>query len=104
MAYNDKIIIQQKTEARNADGDVVKTWSTYKTVWAEVSDSGDGIDNQSEQSVYYDSKDFKIHSRDAPAVTTAMRISYDSQYFFIRGISRDGRLRKTLTATAYDDE
>ena len=106
MAYNDKIIIQSSTNTRDAYGVMVRTWATYKTVWAEVIDAGGSITYESEQPVYRDNKTFKFHTPDAPAVKTfpAQRISYDSDFYMISGIEKEGRLFTTLTAEAYDDE
>jgi len=47
---------------------------------------------------------FKIHSYDAPDVTTKMRISYDSNIFLIRDVRREGRFHFHLTTEAFDDE
>jgi len=104
MAYNDKIIIQQTTEGRGTAGGIEDTWTTYKSVWADIEDVSSYVSHESEMPVHEDSKSFKIHKHDAPSVTTKMRISYDSQYFFIRSIQKEGRLRTVLVAEAYDDE
>ena len=47
---------------------------------------------------------FRIHAHDAPSVTSKMRVSYDSQYWTITGISKEGRLHIVLNVEAYDDE
>ena len=104
MAYNDKIIIQQPTETRGDAGGVEESWATYKTVWAEIDDQGGNTDSSSEMPVYEDSMSFRIHQADAPDVTTKMRISWGSEYWYIRSKQRDGRLRFVLYADAYDDE
>ena len=104
MAYNDKIVIQQRTGARDSYGEMDPTWATYKTVWSEMDDTGGIIDYSSEQPVYSDTRSFKIHTHDAPSVTTKMRVSYDSKYYMIRSIRKEGRLWTNLTTEAYDDE
>lgn len=105
MAYNDSIVIQQYTQGRDTLGAIdAGTWATYKTVWAEIEDISSSVSHESEMPVFEDSKSFKIHTFDAPAVTTKMRISYDSQYFLISSIRKEGRLRTILIASAYDDE
>lgn len=105
MAYNDKIVIQQYTQSRDTIGAIDSgTWATYKTVWADIEDVGGSVSHESEMPVYDNSIVFKIHTGDAPAVTTKMRISYSSQTFLIRSIQKEGRLRTVLTADAYDDE
>lgn len=105
MTYNDSIVIQQYTQARDDLGAIDQgLWATYKTVWAEVEDVSGSTDDASEMPVYEDSKSFKFRTFDAPAVTTKMRISYDSRFFVIRSINKEGRLTTTLIAEAYDDE
>ena len=54
--------------------------------------------------VYTDTRTFKIHTHDAPDVTTKMRISYDSNYYMIRSISKEGRLHIRLIVEDFDDE
>jgi len=105
MAYNDTIVIEQYTQGRDTYGAIDQgTWATYKTVWAEWDDRAGSLDGASEMPVYEDSKSFKFRTFDAPAVTTKMRVSYDSQYFLIRSIQKEGRLITILIAEAYDDE
>jgi len=106
MAYNDLIVIQQNTVSRDTAGFKQFSWSTYKTVWAEIVDTGGVMDYESEQPVWRDSKTFKIHKHDAPEVKAypQMRISYNSDYFMITGIEHEGRLFTTLTGDATDDD
>lgn len=104
MTFNDSIVIQQTTESRGTAGGVEDTWSTYKTVWAQIEDVSGNENFSSDMRVYEDAKSFKIHQEDAPDVTTKMRISYDSRYFRITSMSKEGRLRTTLIAVALDDE
>jgi head-tail adaptor len=105
MAYNDKIIIQQYTQSRDTLGAIdAGSWGTYKTVWAEIDDTGGNVTDESEMPVYGYSTTFTIRTVDAPAVTTKMRISWSSEIFYIRSIHKEGRLRTVLTADAYDDE
>ena len=104
MTYNDSIVIQQTTESRGDAGGVEDTWSTYKTIWAEIDNISGNVQNESDMPVFSESMQFKIHTHDAPAVTSKMRISYDSRFFYIQSISKEGRLRTVLVAEAYDDE
>ena len=105
MAFREKIIIQQPTEARGDAGGVEETWTTYKTVYAEIDDDGGNKDNAAEMPVFGNQMTFKIHKQDAPGVTTKMRISYSSEYWYIstrRVDRRRGFIE--LTGEAYDDE
>lgn len=104
MTYNDPIIIQQPTESRNDYGEVVPAWSTYKELWAEITDVQSNVTEDSDMMVFEDAKSFKIHKQDAPDVTSKMRIYYDSQVYRIRSIRKEGRLWIILVAEAYDDE
>ena len=104
LTYNDSIIIQSYTQSRDLLGAIdAGSWGTHKTVWAEITDANGSVSQESDMRVYEDSKSFKIHTHDAPAVTTKMRISYDSNYYLIQSIQKD-RLRTVLIASAYDDE
>ena len=104
MAYNDKIVIQQSTVTADDYGERDETWTTYKTVWAEMDVPGGSIGYESDMPVYADSRLFKIRTYDAPSVTTKMRISYDSEIYFIRSIQKIGRLFLVLITSSYDDE
>ena len=105
MAYNDSIVIQQTSSARGDYGEAGPgAWTTYKTVWAEIEDISGNENFSSDMKVYEDIKSFKIHTHDAPSVTTKMRVSYDSRMFLITSLNKDGRLRTTIMAIAYDDE
>ena len=104
MAYNDKIVIQQSTETRDDYGEVDVTWSTYKTVWAEMDVPGGGKTHETDMPIYYDNRLFTIRSYDAPDVTTKMRISYDSDIYLILSIQKRGRMFTVLITEAFDDE
>ena len=104
MGYNYQIVIQQRTDTQDDYGEMDATWSTYKTVWAERDDTGGVVSYESEQPVYSDTMIFKIHSYDAPDVTTKMQISYNSQIFAIRSVRKDGRFHLHLVTEAFDDE
>ncbi len=104
LTYNDLIVIQQTTQSRTSLGEVVDTWGTYKSAWADIEDAQSNVGYEGGQPAFEDGKSFKIHTDDAPGVTTKMRISYDSTFFYIRSIRKEGRLRTILLADGYDDE
>jgi SPP1 family predicted phage head-tail adaptor len=104
MAYNDKIVIQQKTVAADDYGERDPTWTTYKTVWSEMDDTGGVVDYESDMPIYSDTRSFKFRTHDAPSVTTKMRISYGGVYHKILSIRKEGRLHTTLTVQSSDDE
>jgi len=105
MTYNDQIVIQQTDSARGEYGEAGPgDWTTYKTVWAEIEDISGNENFASDMRVYEDAKSFKIHLQDAPAVTSKMRVSYDSRFFSINSINKQSRLRWLLIGVAFDDE
>ena len=104
MGYNYQIVIQESTVSADDYGERDETWTTYKTVWAEMDIPGGGLSYESDMPVYSDSRVFRIHTPDASGVTTKMRISYDSDIYEIRSIQKDQRLHKVLIAEAMDDE
>ena len=104
MGYNYQIVIQQRTDTADDYGERDAAWSTYKTVWAERDDTAGVLSYESEQPVYSDGMVFRIHSYDAPDVTTKMRINYDSKSYLIRSIRKEGRFHLELVTEAYDDE
>jgi len=105
LTYNDSIVIQEYTQSRDTYGAIdAGSWATYKTVWAEIEDTQSNVSHESDMPVFEDGKSFKVHTHGAPSVTTKMRISYDSEFFYIRSIRKEGRLRTILVAEAYDDE
>ena len=104
MAYNDYIVIEQKSVSADAYGERDSTWTTYKSLWAEMEVPGGGLSYESEMPVYSDSRVWKIHTHDAPAVTTKMELVHDSKRYKIHSIQKIGRLHTVLIAEAYDDE
>lgn len=104
MGYNYQIVIQQRTDARDDYGEMDATWSTYKTVWAEMEVDGGHLGYESEQPVYSDMRVFRIHTYDAPDVTTKMRFTFDGGTYSIRSISKEGRFHTVLIAEDFDDE
>ncbi len=83
-----QITIQQVTETADAYGQPVASWSTYRTVWAEVLEQrGREYFNQTEvaQAVTI----FRIWH--LSGLTRKMRISYDGDYYDIVSIVTIGR-------------
>lgn len=104
MAYNYYIVIEQATESRDTYGEVDTTWSTYKSVWAERQDQSGSKNYQADMPVFTDGITFKLHTHDAPDLTSKMRINHDSQYWVIRSIRKEGRLHTVIDIEAFDDE
>lgn len=92
-AYDKKIIIEQFTETRGSDGSPIKTWSTYKSLWANVVYRNirgkERVEQDRETSVNV--AEFRIRALGASDVNESMRINYDRGYWDITAISKIGR-------------
>lgn len=94
-----RVVIEQVLETIDAEGQPVKTWSTFTTVQAAVEPmSGrEFFDNQQ----INDETTTRITIRYIPGVTAKMRVVYDSKYYNIRAIlnvgERDRELRLMCT-------
>ena len=92
-----RITIQQASDERNADGQMVRTWTDWARPWAQVSPIG-WRDLLQAGSVEADrTTQFTIHWR--PGVTRAMRILFDGEPYAIRSIVETG-YRQGLEVTA----
>ena len=101
---NDKIVIQEVTEARSATGAVTETWSTFTTCWADVSQISGNENFNSDMLIYNDIKSFKCYYSEVKDVTPKMRLIYRDQYYNITSIAFKDRLKADITAIRYDDE
>ena len=65
-------------------------------------------DFEADMPVYSDNRVWRIHTHDAPGVTTKMRLSHTensiTDYYHIRSVQKEGRLHTILIAEAFDDE
>lgn len=108
MAYNYYITIQQSSVTADDYGERDKTWTTYKSCWAEMDVPGGTVSNESDMPVYSDSRIFRIRTHDAPSVTSKMRVAYTenstTDYFYINSINKEGRMFTVLNVVAFDDE
>ena len=92
-----RITIQQATEERDADGQIVQTWTDWARPWAHVSPIGWRELLQAEAVEADRTTQFTIHWR--PGVTRAMRIVFDGEPYAIRSIVETG-YRQGLEVTA----
>lgn len=95
-----KIIIEQATETPNAANELIKTWSTFASVWAKKTDTG-GSERFSGAIVAIMSTNFEI--RHLPGLTEKMRIKYDGGVYSIIGIVEIGRGQGLLVKTEKHD-
>lgn len=85
------IIVQSYTESKNSYGEAEKTWATHSSVWAEIMEdlAFSGVEVKDGQTIASEVVRFRI--RYDAAVNTKMRISYNSEYFYIRQVIEEGR-------------
>ena len=88
-----KIVIEQPTYSVSSDTNnkYVSAWTTYKTVWASWVHKQSQEVFESGQMVAKDTYEWKVRYYDAAEVKQDMRISYDSEYYYIVGIKELGR-------------
>ncbi len=91
-----KIVIEQVSNAKNALGEYVTTWSTYHTCFAAVSRFG-GIEKmEAGKTTATNRIRFKIRFFDG--ITEDMRVLYNSKYYDITEIQELNREGLWLTA------
>ena len=103
--HDKYIVIQTPTYTVSADTNdkYASAWSTYKSVWAERVHRQSTEVFEEGQLVVKDTHEWKIRYYDAPALKADMRISYDSEYYYIVGIKHLGRNDGLLITTIKRD-
>lgn len=92
------IIIQNYTTSKDLYGEPIKTWSNYKSVWAEKIQDAPGDESIiNNQKVGKENINWRI--RYNTWITNKMRISYKSEYYEIEGIQEEGRGRYCVLKT-----
>lgn len=87
---NDRqMVIQQRSDAPDANGQRVPTWSTWKTVWADLIPLKGN--EQFEANRLTQKVDFRVKMRYIAGLTYEMRLSYGSSYYNIISINELGR-------------
>lgn len=93
-----RIVIQQPSATRDASGQLTPTWTTFATVWAQLTQGAATEDfkdpaRQAERSV-------KFRIRYLAGVTTVMRVVWDGQVYAINDVAEPERRRwSDLTCT-----
>lgn len=87
------VTIEQPTYTVSSDTNdkYVSAWTTYKTVWASWIHQASQEVFESGQMVAKDTYNWKIRHYDAPAIKMDMRISYDSDYYYLVSLKELGR-------------
>lgn len=100
-----KIVIQQPTYAVSSDTNdkPVTGWTTYKTAWAERIHKQSQEVFEGGQMVAKDTFHWNIIFNDAPVVKMDMRISYNSEFYFLVGIKEMGRNEDLILTTVRRD-
>lgn len=81
---NCKVTIQQQgTQTQSSSGQLNDNWETYKQVWMEIAAAGGGERSTSRQVLAEATSIGRYDWKDAPAVTTRMRVVYGSRTFDI---------------------
>jgi SPP1 family predicted phage head-tail adaptor len=104
VAKNDKIVVEQPDSTRGDLGQVEPNWTTHVTSWAEITNLSGNEAFISDMTIYNDTKQFTIHYDEGKAVTSKMRISWNSQYFLITSVNHQKKLQTVLIAVAKDDD
>ena len=90
-----RIVIERATQAQDAAGQPIDTWSTFVTIWASRMDMSDGERFQSNQELNTRVTRFKVrHSSDTKTVTAMDRISYEGDIYDILGVKEASEGRK----------
>lgn len=87
--FRDLLTIQQATEARDAYGQPVATWATWKQIYGQlwpVSGRERFLSAQTQAETNY-----RARIRWIEGLTTKMRISHNGKFFGITYIADDGR-------------
>ena len=87
-----KIVIQTYTGTKDSYGQPVKTWSTYATVKAAMGYDWTGEEGR-QVGERVATSDIRWTIRYKSGVTEKMRISYGSDYYWIKQVITRGRLQ-----------
>lgn len=84
-----RVVIQQRTDTQDTNGQLVPSWSTWNTVWSAwypIKGTEQFEANRLTQKV-----DFRVRMRYISGIDHTMRISYNSNYYNIISINELGR-------------
>ena len=87
--FDREIVIQSATETRDSYADVVLTWTTFATLWAQ--EISVGASEQFRMAAEHSARMSRFRIRYYPGITSKMRISYAGSYWKIQGIIEIGR-------------
>jgi SPP1 family predicted phage head-tail adaptor len=87
--YDQEIVIQSYTETKSANGGVVRSYSTYASVWAQVLPKGGNEAQEAKEKTARRICDFNVR-KDGLTLNETMRIVWDGETFDITTIDRAG--------------
>lgn len=84
-----RIVVESFQETRDDWNYPVRTWVTFHTCWAQKRDDLETEPTELDQEVGVTRTLWKVRYR--AGIDTAMRIAYNSRYYYITGIKELGR-------------
>lgn len=87
--YKERITIQTYTDTKQVNGEVVRSWSTLRTLWAQYKSLGGNETFQSDEKTAQRSAEFWIRYQGNTDINEVMRVSWDNQIFNIVSIEKD---------------
>ena len=87
-----RIILQNYSTTRNVYGELIESYSDYRTVWAKVDFDGGSQSDEFDRITAISKVKFFIRNLDLADLTEKTRISYDSKLYYIQAINEiEGR-------------
>ena len=87
--YKERITIQTYTDTKQVNGEVVRSWSTLRTLWAQYKSLGGNETFQSDEKTAQRSAEFWIRYQGNTDINEVMRVSWNNQIFNIVSIEKD---------------
>lgn len=87
--YKERITILTYTDTKQVNGEVVRSWSTLRTLWAQYKSLGGNEAFQSDEKTAQRSAEFWIRYQGNTDINEVMRVSWDNQTFNIVSIEKD---------------
>lgn len=92
---NRAIKIEQASDTTANSGQVTKTWTTYKKVWAERIYNKGWDDERSDRFEVATNYKYKFDGWDT-SITTSMRVNDSDKYYYIHNIEPLGQNQGTI--------
>ena len=96
-----RIILQVRTETRDAMGSLIETWANEIALWAEIPRQQGNESEVADSDRATDTRQFRIRHR-AGVASDTHRISYQSRIYDIRHIQEEGRSNCLLLTTVWN--